>query len=276
MTVLTKPTITYQIEFQEAGQYDISLSPSLSQEQPAVYTTLRTYHGIAVLNWHEHMSRLFDSSSLLGFSFPCDSDTLKSILRNIVGPVRQEDVRLRIVAPKAVSGQTPTLAISLEPLPDYPYRGYIAYTHQGQREQARAKNYQFTHTAETIRKQYPANAEEVLLVAGSGEILEGLSSNFYAIHAGILYTAGEGVLSGTTRTAILNLSKQIGIEQINQGWNINRLGELSEAFITSVSRGVLPITRIDQQIIGDGNPGEVTSKIHAAYLRWVEDHLETL
>ena len=40
---------------------------------------------------------------------------------------------------------------------------------------------------------------------------------------------------------------------------------VSEAFITSSTRGVLPIIQIDDVIIGNGNPGELTMSLHAAF-----------
>jgi len=44
-----------------------------------------------------------------------------------------------------------------------------------------------------------------------------------------------------------------------------RLPELSEAFITSVSREVLPVVQIDGQAIGDGRPGPKTRAIMRAF-----------
>ncbi|HSZ80723.1 MAG TPA: D-amino acid aminotransferase, partial [Polyangia bacterium] len=38
-----------------------------------------------------------------------------------------------------------------------------------------------------------------------------------------------------------------------------------EAFITSATRGVLPVTRIDDKPVGDGAPGPVTRKLMALY-----------
>jgi branched-subunit amino acid aminotransferase/4-amino-4-deoxychorismate lyase len=52
------------------------------------------------------------------------------------------------------------------------------------------------------------------------------------------------------------------------------LGQLDEAFLTSASRGVLPVTRIDDTQIGDGLPGPVTRRLAAAYHARLEGLLE--
>ncbi len=54
------------------------------------------------------------------------------------------------------------------------------------------------------------------------------------------------------------------------------LAEFDEAFLTSSSRGVVPIVQINEVSIGDGRPGPITRQLSALYDDWVEDHLEPL
>ena len=46
---------------------------------------------------------------------------------------------------------------------------------------------------------------QVVLVSPDGSLMEGLSSNFFALEEGAVVTAGEGVLSGTIREIILEV-----------------------------------------------------------------------
>jgi branched-subunit amino acid aminotransferase/4-amino-4-deoxychorismate lyase len=54
------------------------------------------------------------------------------------------------------------------------------------------------------------------------------------------------------------------------------LPQVSEAFITSASRGVLPVTRIDGRAVGDGRPGPVTREVMDRFAAHVEREAETI
>ncbi|NJL93532.1 MAG: hypothetical protein HC915_07270 [Anaerolineae bacterium] len=51
---------------------------------------------------------------------------------------------------------------------------------------------------------------------------------------------------------------------------------MDEAFLTSSSRGVLPIVMIDDQPIGAGAPGVLTRELQQRYDAWTEAHLEPI
>ena len=98
------------------------------------------------------------------------------------------------------------------------------------------------------------------MVAEDRTILEGLSSNFFAVRKGILHTEDERVLPGITRELVLELGRGL-LPRATGSVRLDQVAELSEAFLTSVSRGVLPVVRIDETTIGDGRPGPVTQEL---------------
>mgnify|MGYP002412873953 CR=1 FL=1 len=100
--------------------------------------------------------------------------------------------------------------------------------------------------------------EEVLLVNDAGNILEGLTSNFFAMDDHILKTADQDVLFGITRSVVIELAKEMGIEIKFEPVKISEIEKISEAFITSSSRGILPISKIDGIKIGHETPGKIT------------------
>lgn len=51
----------------------------------------------------------------------------------------------------------------------------------------------------------------MLLADAGGSLFEGLSSNFFAVLGGTLYTAGEGILAGTVREVALQVARREGI-----------------------------------------------------------------
>jgi branched-subunit amino acid aminotransferase/4-amino-4-deoxychorismate lyase len=56
----------------------------------------------------------------------------------------------------------------------------------------------------------------------------------------------------------------------------DELPRASEAFLTSVSREVMPVARIDDRPVGDGRPGAKTKAIMRAFAELVRREAETL
>jgi branched-chain amino acid aminotransferase len=58
--------------------------------------------------------------------------------------------------------------------------------------------------------------------------------------------------------------------------NVSDVPRLEEAFITSSSRGIIPVISIDAIAIGSGAPGDKTNALRERYAAWVNEHLEEL
>ena len=85
---------------------------------------------------------------------------------------------------------------------------------------------------------------EVLLSTEEGKITEGLSSNFFAIRDGKLYTAEQDILFGTVRGVVIEVCKEEKIPVVLESPHTTDLKACEAAFITSTSRLVLPIDEI--------------------------------
>jgi branched-subunit amino acid aminotransferase/4-amino-4-deoxychorismate lyase len=118
-------------------------------------------------------------------------------------------------------------------------------------------------------------AYEVLLLDGEGRLLEGSSSNFYAASDGAVLTAGDGVLEGVTRSIILQLVEEAGIALHLRAPRLSDTAQLDEAFLSSSSRGLVPVRQIAAQVIGSGAPGPLTRQLMADYDRFVAQAIRT-
>jgi len=115
-----------------------------------------------------------------------------------------------------------------------------------------------------------AGAFEAWLVDGDGFITEGSSTNAWIVtRAGRLITRNlsAAILSGITRLSVLQLVQSQGIVFEERRFSVAEAKEAAEAFLTSTTSLVLPVTRIDGQAIGDGKPGPLTLKLRDGYLR---------
>ena len=121
----------------------------------------------------------------------------------------------------------------------------------------------------------PPGVYEAILVGQGGRLLEGFSSNFYGVLDGVLRTAHDGVLAGITRKAILTIAPEVlPVEPL--ALHLSEVPRLAEAMLTSSGRGVVPITRIDGQPLGDGQVGPIVSALRARYNAWTEAHIEPI
>ena len=104
-----------------------------------------------------------------------------------------------------------------------------------------------------------------ILLTSKGRILEGMTSNFFYVRDGMLCTAGRGILIGVTRQTVLAIAKPQGIKVCSKAMTLNELSVIDEAFITSSSRGIVPVVQIGEQPVADGQVGAMTRKLMALY-----------
>jgi branched-chain amino acid aminotransferase len=251
--------------------------PSLAAASAALpegaYTTLRTYAGRRVVRLDQHRRRLEESVALQGRPGAIDPTALRRAIAASLGEAGHAESRLRLTfAP-------PRLFLAIEPFAPLPKRlyeeGVACVTLDLQRENPHAKDTRFIAAAEGAYGRLPVGVEEGLIVGDDGAILEGLSSNFFAVLDGTLRTEEERALAGVTRSLALEVAE--GLLPIERrGIHRDELPRAGEAFLTSVSREVLPVVRIDGRPVGDGRPGGKTQAIVRAFADVVRREAERL
>jgi branched-chain amino acid aminotransferase len=258
---------------------DLSTLDEISARLPSgVYTTLRTFEQNRVLPLEPQFIRLEESAALMDTPVTLDRSYLRAALREAVQLYQSQEKRIRLTLD--LEDHPGTIYISMEPLttpgPVAYKNGVITVTRMGERQNPKAKYTSFLSFAEKIRDQIPENVNEVLLVGSKGQILEGLSSNFFAIRQGEIWTEDQNVLSGIVRSTVLEEAWDAGIPVHLVAIQISELVSLEEAFLTSASRSVLPIQKIDGQIVGMGKPGPITQKLMEDYQQRIQGQLQEL
>ncbi|EFN53257.1 hypothetical protein CHLNCDRAFT_137177 [Chlorella variabilis] len=109
------------------------------------------------------------------------------------------------------------------------------------RHNAEAKDSEWVRQRRGLLHGLPPGVEEVLLVGEGGALLEGLSSNFFAVARGAVHTAGEGILAGTVREVVLAVARREGIPVVLEPPRLADLEAWDGCFITSTSRLLLPV-----------------------------------
>lgn len=92
----------------------------------------------------------------------------------------------------------------------------------------------------------------------------------------VLYTAQRDVLLGVTRRNVIRVAHKLKIEMRYEPLKVNRISAVNEAFITSSSRGIVPVVQIDDVVIGEGRLGPVTKQLSVAYEAYVIQRAEKI
>ena len=123
---------------------------------------------------------------------------------------------------------------------------------------------------QTAREQ---GAREAWLVDAQGRVTEGASSNAWIVSRdGTLITRqlGNDILPGVTRAVVIDVVKGQGLAFEERAFTVAEAYAAREAFITSASQIVLPVTRIDGRAVGNGAPGPIATALRRDFHRHAE------
>jgi branched-chain amino acid aminotransferase len=105
-----------------------------------------------------------------------------------------------------------------------------------------------------------------ILTDGRGNITEGVGYNVFIVTGGVIRTAGDrGILQGVSRAMVFDLARELGIPIVEEDLQPYDVYTADEAFFTSTSPCVLPVTRVDRRPIGAGTPGPVARRLLATW-----------
>lgn len=128
------------------------------------------------------------------------------------------------------------------------------------------KNYHWHDLTAGLFEAQDRGADNVVLLDLAGNLTEGPGFNVFCVENGTVLTPARGVLDGITRRTAIELCTSLGIPCEETEIPVARFLAADEVFITSTAGGVMPATRIESHILGNGAPGPITRQLDDAYL----------
>ena len=253
-----------------------SIDEIVSSFPDGVYTTLRTYNHNHIFHLEDHFLRLEESMEISNFEGDVNTNIIQSALSKIIENSKFNELRIRLHIPFSDTTTCIILVEELIPYSDSFYQsGVKVKTNTILRVNPRAKLTSFIQKASNEKKFIKnTGLEESIITNDNQELLEGLSSNFFAVKNKTIWTARTGILNGITRKLVLEEAEKDGIAIIYKPVKLQELKELDEAFITSTSRGVMPVVKIDDIIIGNGKPGDLTIRLANLFKKRINSEIE--
>jgi D-alanine transaminase len=251
-----------------------------------VYEVARVYEGV-VFQMAPHMQRMRDGLRALRIREDAVAE-LPSIAERLldVNELRTGDATVYIQITRGVAPRThsfpspevmPTVYVLAKRFKNHPEKyfvdGITAVTVPDTRwSRCDIKSISLLPNILAKQQAVEAGAFEAWQVDDKGLVTEGTSTNAWIVTKdGVLVTrrADHDILNGITRQAVLRLTNSSGVAFEERSFTLEEAKAAREAFLTSSSGHVLPITRIDDQVIGDGKPGTVTRRLRGVYLDYI-------
>jgi len=108
----------------------------------------------------------------------------------------------------------------------------------------------------------------------NGEITECSRCNIFFIdREGQLITPDAGMLHGVTRKKIISIAKENNIPVVERKVTLSELPEMAGSFLTATTKGVLPVVKIDNQVIGDGRVHPICVKLQDLFQEKIDQYI---
>ena len=256
----------------------------------SVYEVLRTYGGLA-FEPGRHFRRLRASAARLGISVPASDASLLAQVDALLARTAARESYIRIVVSRGLGDcsyhfervQGPTVVMIQKALPPYPAWHYqdgvkvaavaVRRNHPRALDPA-IKSSNLLNNILAVREAQSRGAEEPVLLNQEGFLAEGASTNVFLARGGTLFTPplSAGILAGITREVVLELLPGLGIPFRERPLRLEELLSADEAFLTSTTREVVPVTRVDETTLGNGRPGPLTRRVMEAFGAYAPAH----
>ena len=238
----------------------------------AVFDFFRVLQNVPIF-LDDHAERIVRSARSMGIDLLWNKEQIKSMCRSLIDANKPGDAGLRILvtggfSTDGYSPSDPNIYMMLHQLPQYPESYYSdgakLITSEYRRDSPDIKTTIYVQSIKEAKRIKDAGAQEILY-HWDGIVSECSRSNIFLVDSNNkVITPDRGILWGVTRKHVIELArKEYEFEQ--RAVTLEELFTAKETFITSSTKGLMPVTRIDEYTIGDGKVGPVSRDLGARF-----------
>ena len=252
-----------------------------------VFEGVRAYNtpeGTAIFRLQAHTDRLFDSAHIMNMAMPFTKEELNEATRAAGRESNRESAYMRPMVFYG-SGARGLRATGLKVrviVAAWHWGAYMgdealktgikvrtsSFTrHHVNISMTRAKaNGNYINSMLALQEAVSGGADEAMLLDTEGYVAEGSGENIFLVKNGVVYTPEvTSCLNGITRSTILTLAAELGIQVVEKRITRDEVYIADEAFFTGTAAEVTPIREVDGRQIGIGSRGPVTEILQKAY-----------
>lgn len=214
----------------------------------------------------DYLDRFYRSAAHMRLSGFPDRRTLTSIVHELIQRNGKPDAGMKLIltggySPDAYHPVTGNFLLSQHPLTlpssDQVNKGISIITYAYRRELPEVKTINYIIGVWLLKEMEEAGAADVLYHR-DGLVSEFPRCNFFLVTPdGTVATPGNNILHGITRMRVIETASEVARVEVRDV-KLEEVQLASEAFLTSTTKGILPIVQIDGKPVGSGKPGPVT------------------
>ena len=248
-----------------------------------VFEGIRAYDG-KIFRLKDHVARLFDSAKAIRLTIPYDQKTLTGHIKSSIRENKLRDGYIRVVVTRGVGDlgldpdkcPKPTVFIIADTITLYPKEFYdnglsiaTVPTRRNVPEalNPRIKSLNYLNNILAKIEGKLAGCVEALMLTDSGFVCECTGDNIFCLRGGVLLTPPVylGALKGITRGVVMELAASRGLALSEAPFTRYELFTSEEVFLTGTAAEIVPVTKIDGRVIGDGHVGVQTRALMTAF-----------
>ena len=253
-----------------------------------VFEGMRSYGGV-VFRLHEHLDRLWKSARSICLRFPMSVEQMaKEVVRTLeVNQIKDGYIRLVVTRGAGTLGLDPnrtsdpqviiiTDSITMYPQ-EYYEKGLEIVTSSTIRNHPaamnpRIKSLNYLNNILAKIEGAQAGCIEALMLNHKGEVAECTGDNIFLVQRGQLLTPpiSAGILEGITREAVMQLAGEASIEVKEIDLTRHDVYVADECFLTGSAAEVVPVVKVDDRVIGNGEPGPITRDLMTRFRKLVQ------
>ena len=249
----------------------------------SVYEVFTTYKG-KLFAEKEHLTRLKASAKAISLKISFADEYLLEEMRKTIDAAENGESYARMIITRGkgeihispVSCNSPTMILYVKEAEKYPEEYYskgisiaVVSTKRNLKDSLNPgiKTGNYLNSVLAIIEAEKLGAHDGLMLNSDGFVSECTTSNFYLVKNGGVETAdpGCGILIGITRKMLIDVARENGITVQECKISPEEIPAADELFITSTTKGVMPVTMCDGKQIGNGKPGPVSIKLRSLY-----------
>jgi branched-chain amino acid aminotransferase len=261
-------------QFIEEEKATLQVSDLAIQRGFGIFDFFRTRNFVPLF-LEDYLDRFFNSAASLRLQPTYIRKELTAIIYELIKRNNEptSGIKMMVTGGYSLDGYEPAAASNLimlqqklpEPAVDRFDSGIKVITHEHQRELPAVKSINYLMGIWLQQKVKDQQAADVLYYK-DGIVSEFPRSNVFMItHDGKVVTPAENILHGITRKQLLQLAEKNYTVEVRTV-TIDEIKTAAEVFMTSTTKRLLPICRIDESVIGSGKAGPITSLLNSEFI----------
>lgn len=248
-----------------------------------IFEGIRAYDG-NVFRLKEHIDRLYDSAKSILLNIPYGKAEMEQIVCETLRKNDYKTAYIRLVVTRGVGNlgldpflcPTAQVIVITEALALFPKELYAkginvicASTRRNRSDvlNPKVKSLNYLNNILIKMEAHTAGVKEALVLNTEGYVVEASGENIFIVRNGKVFTPPThlGALEGITRAAVMEIAAQMQLDVVEAPFTRHDVYVADEVFLTGTAAELMPVVKVDDRVIGDGTPGAVTAKLHAAF-----------